>query len=65
MVRLPEQGPTPDAKLAAKGIQNRLALSLRPYFVKASPTVEKLYVLQSGPTRSLVAKFPQHSVVTL
>ena len=53
------QRPTPDAKLAAMG-PNRLASSVRPCFVEASPTV----VLQSGPTHSLVAKFPQHSVIT-
>ena len=37
---IPEQGPTPDAKLAAMW-PNRLALSVCPYFVEASPTVEK------------------------
>ena len=36
---MPEQGPTPDAKLAAMG-PNRLASSVRPCFVEASPTVE-------------------------
>ena len=37
---IPEQGPTPDAKLAAMGL-NRLASLVRPCFVEASPTVEK------------------------
>ena len=37
-----------------------LASSVCPCFVKPSPTV----MLQSGPTHSLVAKFPQHSVIT-
>ena len=33
-------------------------------FVEASPTVEKaVSCLQSGPTRSPIAKFPQHSVI--
>ena len=36
---IPEQGPTPDAKLAAMG-PNRLASSVRPCFVEASLTVE-------------------------
>ena len=36
---IPEQGPTLDAKLAAIG-PNRLASSVHPCFVKASPTVE-------------------------
>ena len=36
----PEQGPTPDAKLAAMG-PNRLASSVRLCFVEASLTVEK------------------------
>ena len=35
------QGPTPDAKLAAMGL-NRLALPVCPCFVEASPTVEKV-----------------------
>ena len=34
------QGPTPDAKLAAMGL-NGLALSVRQLFVEASPTMEK------------------------
>ena len=37
---IPEQGLTPDTKLAAMGL-NRLASSVRPCFVEASPTVEK------------------------
>ena len=37
---IPEQRPTPDAKLAAMG-PNRLASSVSPCFVEASPTVEK------------------------
>ena len=37
---IPTQGPTPDAKLAAMGL-NRLASSVRPWFVEACPTVEK------------------------
>ena len=37
---IPEQGATPDVKLAAMG-PNRLASSVRPCFVKASSTVEK------------------------
>ena len=37
----PVKGPTPDAKLPARGYQCRLALSLRPCFLEASPTVEK------------------------
>ena len=55
----PTQGPTPDAKLAARGCQ----IDLHRRFVKASPTSrESCIVLQSRPTRSLVAKFSQHSV---
>ena len=56
----PEQEPTLDAKLATMG-PNRLVLSVRPCFVKASPTVEKAVaiVLQSGQSCSLNAKFPQ------
>ena len=42
-----EQGPTPDAKLAAMG-PNRLASSVHPCFVKASPTVEKAVSCYSG-----------------
>ena len=34
------QGPTPDAKLAAMGL-NGLALSVRQLFVDTSPTLEK------------------------
>ena len=34
------QGPTPDVKLDAMGL-NRLASFVRPCFVEASPTVEK------------------------
>ena len=34
------QGPTPYAKLTAMGL-NGLASSVRPWFIKASPTVEK------------------------
>ena len=34
------QGPTPDAKLAAMGL-NGLASLVRQLFVEASPTVEK------------------------
>ena len=34
------QGPTPDAKLAAMGL-NGLASSVRQLFIEASPTVEK------------------------
>ena len=60
---IPMQGPTLDAKLAAMGL-NGLALLVRPWFVEASPTVEKAVSWQSGPTRSLVAKFPQCSIVT-
>ena len=37
---IPEQGPTPDAKLAAIG-PNRLASSVRLCFVEASPPVDK------------------------
>ena len=37
---IPTQEPTPDAKLAAMG-PNQLASSVRPWFVKASPTLEK------------------------
>ena len=37
---IPEQGPTPDAKLAAIG-PNRLASSVRSCFVEASPPVDK------------------------
>ena len=37
---IPEQGPTPDVKLAAMG-PNRFASLVRPCFVEASPTVEK------------------------
>ena len=37
---IPAQGPTLDAKLAAMG-QNRLASSVHPCFIEASPTVEK------------------------
>ena len=37
---IPEQGPTPDVKLAAMG-PNWLSSSVRPCFVVASPTVEK------------------------
>ena len=37
---IPEQGPTPDAKLVAMGL-NQLSPSVRPCFVEASPTVEK------------------------
>ena len=56
------QAPTPDAKLAAmQGVPNRPASSLRPCFVEASPTVENAVpvMLESGPTRSLVAKLPR------
>ena len=53
------QGPTPDAKLVAMGLKG-LASLVRPCFVEPSPTV----MLQSGPTHSLVAKFPQHPVIT-
>ena len=43
---------------------NRLASSVRPCFVEAKPdSGESCIVLQSGPTRSLIAKFPQHSVI--
>jgi len=34
------QGPTPDAKLAAMGL-NGLTSSVRQLFIEASPTVEK------------------------
>ena len=37
---IPMQGATPDVKLAVMG-PNRLASSVRPCFVEASPTVEK------------------------
>ena len=37
---IPAQGPTLDAKLAAMG-QNRLASSVHPCFIEASPPVEK------------------------
>ena len=37
---IPTQGPTPDTKLAAMGL-NGLPSSVRPWFVEASPTVEK------------------------
>ena len=37
---IPEQGPTPDATLAAMG-SNRLASSVRLCFVETSPTVAK------------------------
>ena len=37
---IPAQGPTSDAKLAAMG-RNRLASSIHPCFIEASPTVEK------------------------
>ena len=61
---IPTQGPTPDTKLAAMGL-NGLPSSVRPWFVEASPTVEKaVSCYKSGPTHSLVAKFLQHSVVT-
>ena len=57
------KGPTPDAKLAAMGL-NGLASSVRQLFVEAgTDSVESCIVLQSGATCSLVAKFPQHSVV--
>ena len=61
---IPTQGPTPDAKLAAMG-PNQLASSFRWWSVKASPTMgESCIVLQSGPARSLIATFPQCSVIT-
>ena len=56
----PTQGPTLDAKLAARGCQ----IDLHRHFVKASLTSrESCIVLQNRPTCSLVAKFSQHSVV--
>ena len=52
---IPMQGPTPDAKLAAKG----LASSVHPCFVEAKPdSGEGCIVSQSGLTHSLIANFP-------
>ena len=50
---IPEQGPTPDAKLAAMG-PNRLASLVRPCFVEAMQpdSKEGCIVLQSGSTHS-------------
>ena len=51
--------PTPDAKLAARGY--RIDSVLR----WGQPgSGESCIVLQSGPTRSLIAKFSQRSVIT-
>ena len=50
---IPVQALTLDAKLAAKGVQNRPASALRLCFVKAGLTVD-CTVLKSGPTCSLM-----------
>ena len=48
----------PRCKVSCQGVLNWLALSLRPWFIKARLTVEKsCIVLQSRLTCSLVAKF--------
>ena len=51
------QGPILDAKLAAMGLNGLASL------VRQSDSGESCIVLQRGPTRNLVAKFPQRSVV--
>ena len=53
------QRPTPDVKLAFRGY----CMSLCLYFVEAD-SGESCIVLQSRCICNLVAKFPQHSVVT-
>ena len=57
---IPSPGPTSDAKLAAIR-PNQLASSVRPCFDEEPDSGEGCIVLQSGPTRSLFAKFPQRS----
>ena len=52
---IPAEVPTLDAKLAARGYQ-----------VEANRTKEESYIaLESGPTRSLVAKFPQRLLLAV
>ena len=58
----PHASAHPGWKVSCQGIPNWPASSLTLCFIKASPTVEKAVILlESGPTRNLIAKFPQRS----
>ena len=61
----PRASTNPGYEVSCQGVPNRPAMAAllhRLCFVEASLTVEKaVYVLESGPTHSLVAKLPQHS----
>ena len=59
-LNIPVQGPTPDTKLAARVYRIAAMCVLR----RGQPdSGESCVVLQSWPTHSLVAKFPQCSVI--
>ena len=62
---IPVQVPTQDAKLAARGYR----INLHHRFARASSRSVRRWkcciVLESGPTHSLVAKFPQHLSLTV
>ena len=53
----------PGCKVSCQGVTNRLALSLHPYFVEASPIVEK--ATSCYKVGSLIASFPSFRSVQL
>ena len=60
---IPTQGPTTDAKLAAM-VTEWTCIFGSSVICRGQPdSGERCIVLQSGPTCSLIAKFPQRSVV--
>ena len=61
---IPEQGATPNAKLAARGYEIDLHRRSSVLHRRQPDSRESCIVLQSELTRSLIAKFPQCLVVT-
>ena len=63
MIQLSPRKDPPGCKVSWQGVTNPLALSLRPYFVEASPIVEKATSCYKA--GSLIASLPMFRSIQL